>query len=380
MAAEELARAGAQVTLCDGKPSFGRKFLMAGKSGLNLTKDEPSDAFGAAYAEADSWLAPMLATFGPGDVRTFAEGLGQDVFTGSTGRVFPKVMKTSPLLRAWLGRLDAMGVLMRTRWLWQGWTKDGHHFDTPDGPQDVATDVTVFALGGASWARLGSDGSWAPAFEAAGVTLAPFGAANASVAIDWSAHMASHFGAPLKAVAFTAGDLTSRGEAIISARGLEGGGIYSVSRAVREGADLRIDLKPDWTLHRMREAIAKPKGKGSLSTHLRKALKLGKLEQALLNEWARPLPRDPAALAQVIKALPVLHAGLQPMDEAISTSGGVARAALDEGLMLTAKPGSYCAGEMLDWEAPTGGYLITGCLATGRWAGRSAARALGLAP
>jgi len=373
MAAEELAHAGCDVTVIEAKSSVGRKFLMAGKSGLNLTRDEPADAFLDAYAEAAPWLRPMISAFGVQQVQDWARDLGQGLFTGSTGRVFPVAMKASPLLRAWLGRLNAAGVQFRTRWRWTGWDGDALAFDTPDGAAQLAPDVTVLALGGASWARLGSNGAWAAFLAERGVELAPFAPANVGVLVDWSAHMHPLFGQPLKGVAFHAGSLQSRGEAVISARGLEGGGIYSISRAVREGHALSVDLLPKLTIAEVAARLARPRGKSSLSNHLRKLLKLGPARTALLQEFGRPLPQDPAELAALIKRLPIRHAGLCPLDEAISTAGGVPRAALSDGLMLNALPGVFCAGEMLDWEAPTGGYLLTACLSTGRWAGISAA-------
>lgn len=377
MAAEELARAGHRVLVVEAKPSLGRKLLMAGKSGLNLTKEEAPEAFLGAYAEAAPWLAPMIAEFGPAEVRGWAEGLGQPVFAGSTGRVFPKAMKASPLLRAWLARLSDLGVEFRTRWRWAGWDGDALVFETPEGMQQVMPAVTVLALGGASWRRLGSDGGWAPLLAARGVELAPFAPANAGVAIHWSSHMEAHLGAPLKNVAFGAGAYRSRGEAAISQRGLEGGGIYMVSRGVREGHPLIIDLLPDLNVEVVAERLAAPRGKASHANHLRKRLSLPTAQIALLNEFARPLPQDPRALAALIKALPVMHRGLRPIDEAISTAGGVRQGALDQNLMLKAIPGVLCAGEMLDWEALTGGYLLTACLATGRWAGKGAAAYLG---
>lgn len=373
LAAGELAAAGHRVLVAEAKPSLGRKLLMAGKSGLNLTKEEAPQAFLDAFAEAASWLAPMLAEFGPAQVRLWAEGLGQPLFTGSTGRVFPEAMKASPLLRAWLARLADLGVETRSRWRWTGWDGEALSFGTPDGATQVVPAVTVLALGGASWRRLGSDGAWAPLLAACGVEVAPFAAANAGVAVDWSPHMAAHLGAPLKNVAFRAGAYFSRGEAAISQRGLEGGGLYSVSRGLREGAPLWLDLLPDLGAAAVADRLAAPRGKASLANHLRKRLGLPPAQIALLNEFARPLPQDATALAALIKALPVRHSGLRPLDEAISTAGGVRQDALDGALMLKALPGVFCAGEMLDWEAPTGGYLLTACLATGRWAGRGAA-------
>lgn len=376
-AAGELAQAGHVVLVVEAKPSVARKLLMAGKSGLNLTKDEPFDQLIANYGNAADWLTPMVKKFDSVAVQGWARGLGIDLFSGSTGRVFPKVMKASPLLRAWLTELNEQGVQLRTRWRWTGWDGAVLVFDTPDGAQRINADVTVLALGGASWARLGSDGQWSAALSDRGVDLVPFKPANAGLMVDWSDHMSAQFGAPLKGIALRAGNLFSRGEAVISKRGLEGGGIYSISGAVRDGAALTIDLLPDLSASEVARRLSRPRGKASWSNHLRKALKLGAARSAILQEFGRPLPQQAEDLARLIKALPVTHAGLRPMDEAISTAGGVARVAVGDDLMLKQIPGVFCAGEMLDWEAPTGGYLLTGCLATGRWAGRAAARYLG---
>ncbi|WP_299619630.1 TIGR03862 family flavoprotein [uncultured Tateyamaria sp.] len=370
-AAEVMAEAGLSVTVYDAKPSVARKFLMAGKSGLNLTHDTPLEGLLRAYAERAEWLRPAVAGFDSAAIVAWAEGLGQQMFTGTTARVFPKAMKASPLLRAWLARLDGLGVVRQTRWRWTGWEGGQLCFDTIDGEQRVAADAVVLAMGGASWARLGSDGAWARVLAEHAGPMAPFAPSNAALAVDWSAHMATHLGKPVKGVAWHAGAFQSRGEAVLSAQGLEGGGIYSVSRGVREGANLRVDLLADLSAGDVINRLSKPRGKASQANHLRKVLKLDPVKLALLNEWARPLPPDAAALAKVIKGLPVRHAGLRPMDEAISTAGGVPPEAVDAGLMLRALPGVFCAGEMLDWEAPTGGYLLTACLATGRHAGRS---------
>lgn len=376
MAAEMLGRAGVSCLIAEAKPSLGRKLLMAGKSGLNLTKDEPIEPFLAAYGGAAGWLAPMLRDFGPDQVQDWARGLGQVVFTGSTGRVFPEAMKASPLLRAWLARLEGLGVAWRTRWRWTGWQGESLAFDTPDGAVALRPEVVVLALGGASWSRLGSDGAWAGQLAAQEVALAPFAASNVGLRVEWSAMMQARFGSPIKGVRFSAGGLSSRGEAVISDRGLEGGGLYPLTPALRSGAPLTVDLLPDLPLEVVAERLARPRGKTSLSNHLRKVLKLDPTRMALVMEFGRPLPDSAVGLARKLKALPIHHAGLRPMEEAISTAGGVRRAALDADLMLTALPGVYCAGEMLDWEAPTGGYLLTGCLATGRWAGRAAAARL----
>ncbi len=370
MAAEVLEQAGRRVVIAEAKPSPARKLLMAGKSGLNLTKAEPEAEFLTGYAEAAEWLSPMLTAFGQDGVRTWAEGLGQELFTGSSGRVFPRSMKASPLLRAWLGRLTAE---MRLRWRWQGFDGTALRFDTPDGARLLAPRVTVLALGGGSWSRLGSDAAWLPWLAERGVEIAPLQPANMGFRVNWSPHMAPHFGTPVKGCALVAGDNRVRAEFVISEKGVEGGGIYAVSRALREGAELRLDLMPDLSAEEVAGRLLRPRGKTSLANHLRKTLALTGARAALLNEWGRPLPEG-AALGAPIKALPARLAGPRPMDEAISTAGGVTRAALDDGLMLRAAPGVFCAGEMLDWEAPTGGYLLTACLATGRWAGQNAAR------
>ncbi|WP_085855354.1 TIGR03862 family flavoprotein [Palleronia marisminoris] len=367
VAAEELGRAGARVLVAERMPSPARKFLMAGKSGLNLTKDEDPALIAAAYGAGAGPVPRIVGAFGPAEIRAWAEGLGQPLFTGSTGRVFPVAMKASPLLRAWLTRLDGFGVQLRTRWHWTG---DG--FDTPEGPVRVDARATVLAMGGASWRRLGSDGAWAVHLAATGLPVALFQPANAGLSVAWSNHMSPLFGAPVKNVALLTGDVEARGEFVIARTGLEGGGIYAVSRAVREGAPLALDLKPDLTEAEIRARLAR--AKGSLGNRLRK-LGLDPAQRALLMEFARPLPDD---LAPLIKRLPVPHEGLRPLDEAISTAGGLMWDALDVDLMLKDRPGTFACGEMLDWEAPTGGYLLTACLATGRHAGQAAARFLGL--
>lgn len=365
MAADILSAAGVSVTLADQMPSPARKFLMAGKSGLNLTKE--GDDFADAYGNMSPALSAAISAFGPGEVKAWAEELGQPLFTGSTGRVFPTVMKASPLLRAWLRRLDAQGVLLRTRWKWVGWDDQGVRFETPKGIERIRPDVTIMAVGGASWQRLGSDGEWQQHLQ----EVSPFRPANMGLNVNWSPHMTPYLGKPVKGVRLTAGDMTSRGEFIVSARGIEGGGVYEVSSAVRDGAALNIDLLPDRSLLDVRTALARPHGKSSMSNHLRKVLRLDAIRIALLNEWARPFPDD---LALAVKKLRVAHAGPRPLDEAISTAGGLRFDALDDGLMFFSRPGTFAAGEMLDWEAPTGGYLITACLATGAHAARSALR------
>jgi hypothetical protein len=370
MAAEALAGAGRRVVLCEAKASAGRKFLMAGKSGLNLTKHEDAMTFTARYDEASDWLAPMLALFGPKEAQEWARGLGQDVFTGSSGRVFPVAMKGSPLLRAWLARLGAAGVDLRSRWRWVG-LDDGFAFDTPEGRQVLRPPVTVLALGGASWARLGSDAAWVPMLRDAGVELAPFRPANMGFAVNWSVHMARFFGMPVKGAALCVAGRRERGEFVVSKRGLEGGGIYAVSKALREGAGLVLDLLPDLKEADVASRLARSRAGETVANRLRK-VGLSGVAVALMQEFGRPLP-DGMALARLLKALPVPLAGPRPMDEAISVAGGITRAACTDGLELRAMPGVYACGEMLDWEAPTGGYLLTACFATGRWAGLAAA-------
>ena len=366
IAAEELALAGRRVLVAEAKPSPARKFLMAGKSGLNVTKDEPLDRFLAAY-HPPGWLVPMLSAFGPAQVQDWCRALGQPVFTGSSGRVFPVAMKGSPLLRAWLQRLDGLGVTLRTRWRWTGFEGDAFAFTTPDGPRLLRPAVTVLALGGASWSRLGSDAAWVPWLSARGVSIAPWQPANMGLRVDWSPHMAPHFGQPVKGAALIAGAQRERGEFVVSARGLEGGGIYAISRAVRNGATLTLDLMPDVAEPDLAARLSRMKPGESTANRLRK-LGLSPVVAALVMEWGRGQPLT------ILKALPVPHQGPRPLDEAISTAGGITAEALTDGLELKALPGVFAAGEMLDWEAPTGGYLLTGCWATGRWVGQAAAR------
>ncbi len=372
MAAEEIARAGHRVVLAEAKPTLARKFLMAGKSGLNLTRVVPD--FTEAYR--NDWIAAMVAEFGPDQVQDFARGLGIDLFTGSTGRVFPVEMKASPMLRAWTRRLTDLGVEIRTRWRWTGFEGAALAFDTPAGRVLETPRVTVLALGGASWPRLGSDAAWVPWLAARGVGIAPFKPANMGLRLDWSTHMAPHLGQPVKGAALHAGEQVSRGEFVLSARGIEGGGVYAIAAAVRDGATLTLDLAPDQSTAELTAKLAAPRGKQSLSNHLRRVLRLDPVKLALLNEWGRPLPATPDALSARIKALPVPHLGPRPLTEAISSAGGITRDSLTGALELRALPGIFAAGEMLDWEAPTGGYLLTACFATGRHAGRAAARTL----
>ena len=365
MAAEELAKAGRRVVICEGKSSPARKFLMAGKSGLNITKAQALPAFIDAYQSPH--MAAILADFGPQKVMDWCNQLGADVFTGSSGRVFPKAMKASPLLRAWLARLAGMGVELRRRWRWVGFD-DGFAFDTPQGWAVLQPAVTVLALGGASWARLGSDAAWVPWLADQGVGIAPFLPANMGFHVDWSPHMAKVFGQAVKGVALCVGNRRERGEFVISSKGVEGGGIYAVSRDLRDGGALMLDLMPDLSADAVALRFSAMRSSETLANRLRK-LGLSAPALALVMEYGRAL-----APLQAIKSLPIPLGPPRPIDEAISVAGGITFASVTPDLELSALPNTYACGEMLDWEAPTGGYLLTGCLATGRWAGRAAAR------
>jgi uncharacterized flavoprotein (TIGR03862 family) len=369
MAAEHLALAGVRVVVCEAKPSIGRKFLMAGKSGLNVTKDEPLEVLLSRYDTPR--LSPMLKQFGPVEVADWCRKLGQEVFTGTSGRAFPLAMKASPLLRAWAERLASQGVELRTRWRWTGFDGGGFRFETPDGPQVLTPGVTVLALGGASWQRLGSDAAWVPWLAAKGVGIAPWKPANVGFRVDWSAKMQPLFGQPVKGATLIVGNRRERGEFVISTRGLEGGGIYAVSRDLRDGAKLALDLLPDLSPDEIARRLARMKPSESVVNRLRK-LGLDRAQIALVMEFARTAPFDH------LKYLPIPLQGPRPLDEAISVAGGVEWTSVTGDLELTAVPGTFVAGEMLDWEAPTGGYLLTACWATGRWTGRAAARRISL--
>ena len=373
MAAEVLMAPGRRVVVADAMPSLGRKFLMAGKSGLNLTRDEPLAAF-ADHIDAPDLLRTADGPFGPAQVRAWAEGLGITLFAGSTGRVFPVGMKASPLLRAWLGRLAAGGVDLRPRWRWVG-LEDGWRFQTPEGPRVLRPRAVVLALGGASWPRLGSDAAWVPILAGAGVPVAPFRPANMGFRVDWSAAMARQFGQAVKGVAIHAGGQVSRGEWVIGAQGIEGGGVYAVAAALRDGAPGTVDLAPDLDAAALTRRFAQPRGRLSLGNWLRRVLG-DPVRVALLLEWGGPPAATPEAWAARAKALPLRHAGPMGLDRAISSAGGIRAEGVTGDLELRALPGVFAAGEMLDWEAPTGGYLLTACLATGRRAGEGAARHL----
>jgi uncharacterized flavoprotein (TIGR03862 family) len=388
MAAEALAGQSRVVDVFDAMPSVGRKFLLAGKGGLNLTHGEGFDPFVARYRERAADLRPLLEAFDAEAVRAWALGLGIETFVGSSGRVFPVDFKAAPLLRAWLHRLRGQGVRLHMRHRWTGWDADGAlRFTTPAGERTWRPDATVLALGGGSWSRLGSDGAWVPWLRARGVAVAELRPANCGFEAAWSAHLKSRFaGQPLKAVALTWTEadghvVTQRGEFVLSAYGVEGSLVYAASAALRAAierdglARFTVDLLPTRTLDEVARELAHPRGSRSLATHLKSRLGLHGARTALLHELVpREVLADPARLAAMIKALPVTVTAPRPLDEAISTAGGVPFEALDANLMLRALPGVFCAGEMLDWEAPTGGYLLTACLATGRAAGQGAAR------
>jgi uncharacterized flavoprotein (TIGR03862 family) len=385
MAAEVLAGAGCAVTVYDRMPSVGRKLLMAGRGGLNLTHSEPLDRFMARYGPAAERLAPMIEAFPPQALIGWAEGLGQPTFVGSSGRVFPKALKASPLLRAWLARLQALGVTLRPRHDWTGWDAGGLlRFATPAGEATANPDATVLALGGASWPRLGSTGAWTDILASDGVPLSPLRPANGGFDVAWSEVFRDRFeGQPLKGVALTFGRVRVRGEAMVTRHGLEGGAVYALSAALRDAIDsdgsarLWIDLRPDAPAALLQARLAQAPANQSLANRLRKAAHLTPLETNLLREaHGKDLPSDPAALASAIKGAPLLLVGIRPLERAISTAGGVAFRAVDEDLMLTARPGVFVAGEMLDWEAPTGGYLLQASFATGVAAARGVLKRL----
>ena len=386
MAAEAASNAGAQVDVYDAMPSVGRKFLMAGKGGLNLTHTEPPDAFLSRYGARRANLEPLLAGFGPDALRAWARELGVETFAGSSGRVFPAGMKAAPLLRAWLHRLRAAGVKFHIRHRWCAWDGGGAlHFAAAQGYHTVCPNAVVLALGGGSWARLGSDGAWLPLLAARGVRVAPLRPANCGFDVGWSEYFRMRYaGHPVKPVvlAHTGPDgVESRqqGEFMVTATGVEGGSIYALSAHLRDeieekgAAVLKLDLAPGRALARLVRELSQPRASASMANHLRRRAGIDGVKAGLLREL---LPAadfaDPARLAAAIKALPLRLVAPRPLDEAISSAGGVAFEDLDERLMIRALPGVFCAGEMLDWEAPTGGYLLTACFASGRAAGAGA--------
>ena len=370
MAADFASRSGVEVTLADSMPTFGRKFLMAGKSGLNLTMHEDDVTFQTRIIQNNTTIEKALEEFGPIEVIEWANSLGIKTFVGSTGRVFPTEMKASPLLRNWISRLDELGVSRQNRWKLKSISNKVATFETPQGLLNKSADGIVLALGGASWPKLGSNGDWKSLFDPA--ELESFQASNCSFIVKWSIKMSKYFGQPLKSIKLSAGSQSSRGEIIISQKGIEGGGIYSLSAQLKKGEDLILDLLPDWDNDKILKLLTIPWGKSSSSNILRKRLKLEPIKQAILREFAMDVFKEPALLTKSIKSLKIPLNGTGPIKTAISTSGGVKMGSIDENFMLRGRPGIFCAGEMLDWDAPTGGYLITTCLATGRMAGKRA--------
>ena len=388
MAAEMLAQGGVQVDLFDAMPSLGRKFLLAGVGGMNITHSDPFDAFVSRYGSRAAAIQPLLEAFSPAALREWSHGLGVETFVGSSGRVFPKDMKAAPLLRAWLHRLRESGVRFHMRHRWLGWSEDGAlRFAAHQGEVAVQADAVVLALGGGSWAKLGSDGAWVPLLAQRGIDVALLVPSNCGfdVAGGWSEHLKSRFaGQPLKTVAlrFTdaAGGMHERkGELMLSDTGVEGSLVYALSAPLRDtiaaqgAVTVQLDLAPDKTLERVIAEVAHPRGARSLSSHLQSRAGIKGVKMALLREiLSADQLNDPVQLAHAIKSLPITLAAPRPLDEAISSAGGVRFEALDENLMLRDLPGVFCAGEMLDWEAPTGGYLLTACFASGRAAGQGA--------
>lgn len=388
IAAETLAQGGAQVDLYDAMPSVGRKFLLAGIGGMNITHAEPFEIFATRYGVCEQALRPLLDSFSPDALRGWIHALGIETFVGSSGRVFPRDMKAAPLLRAWLHRLREAGVRFHMRHRWLGWTETGAlRFATPAGDLHAEADALVMALGGASWPKLGANGDWVPLLRQRGIDIAPLLPANCGfdVAGGWSAHLRSRFaGQPLKTVALHFADASGQpharqGELMLSDTGIEGSLVYALSAALRDAIAARgpvavnLDLLPDKSPARVLAEVSHPRGSRSLSSHLQSRAGLKGAKMALLYEClAKDTLNDPVRLAQAIKSLPLTLAAPRPIEEAISSAGGVRFEALDERLMLRNLPGVFCAGEMLDWEAPTGGYLLTACLASGRAAGQGA--------
>ncbi|MGE5250212.1 MAG: TIGR03862 family flavoprotein [Bacteroidota bacterium] len=379
MAAEVLSGAGRPVQLYDSMSSLGRKFLMAGRGGLNLTHSEPLESFLTRYGSRTVELEPILRDFTPDDVRQWAHDLGMETFVGTSGRVFPVGMKASPLLRAWLRRLQASGVTFHLRHAWQGWNPDGSlRFATPEGEKSVQARAVVLALGGGSWRRLGSTGEWVDWLRRAGVEVRPLRPSNCGFDVAWSPYFRSRFeGHPIKSVVLGFQDFRQQGEFIVTEHGVEGSLIYAASARLRDAIEasgpavIHLDLAPNRATGQVIQRLSRPRGSRSLSSHLERALGIRGVKAALLHEL---LPAEDFKhmdrLAAAIKDLPVPLVAPRPLDEAISSAGGVAFESLDARLMLRGLPGVFCAGEMLDWEAPTGGYLITACLATGRAAAR----------
>jgi len=378
MAAEVISAQGIQVDVYDSMPSVGRKLLMAGKSGLNITHSDPFDVFVTKYGKRHEQMNPLLKEFGANQLREWVHGFGIQTFIGTSGRVFPMGMKASPLLRAWLKKLGDKGVTLHLRHKWLGWNEDRSlNFQTPDGIKNIKADAVVLALGGGSWRRLGSDGAWVDGLNQAGVKIEPLRPANCGFDVEWSEHFREKYdGHPIKSVILSFGEFHQQGEFIVTKEGVEGGLIYLASAMMRDEIEkngkaiLYLDLKPDRTLEWLKEKLSHPRGKRSLASYLEKSLGIHSVKAGLLREFVSKEDfMNAERLAELIKALPVPLVRPSPIDEAISTAGGVTFESLDENLMVQNMPGVFCAGEMLDWEAPTGGYLMTACFSSGYAAG-----------
>jgi uncharacterized flavoprotein (TIGR03862 family) len=385
MAAELLSQHSLKVDVYDAMPSVGRKFLMAGKGGLNISHSEPFEQFLTRYGKRQHYLKPLLEDFGPNALREWVHGLGVKTFVGSSGRIFPAEMKAAPLLRAWLRRLRQSGVHFHMRHQWLGWYDGEYHqlrFLTPDGEQQIFADAVVLALGGGSWPQLGSNGAWVALLYQQGISVSPLLPSNCGFEVNWSEYFRYHFaGKPLKSVVVSFTDeqgvaLCRKGELIVTDNGIEGGVIYALSPQLRDRiaasgqVDITIDLVPDKNLQFLIDRLSLPRGKLSMANHLRKRIALEGVKSGILREIATKADfENPVQLCSLIKSLPLRLVATRPLDEAISSAGGIAFEALTEQLMIKAMPGVFCAGEMLDWEATTGGYLLTACFATGRQAG-----------
>ena len=367
MAADYLSKLNYRITIVDQMPTMGRKFLMAGKSGLNLTKNEPFEKFLNNFPDRSPQLISALKNFTPNDVQTWATSLGINLFTGSTGRVFPTHMKASPLLRTWLSQLDKRGVTRRHKMTAISLNNMSLLFDTEKGQEQISAKAILFAMGGASWRRLGSDARWLNWLT--NVENEKFSASNVGLKINWSNHIDKYFGEPVKAVSLRSGRVQSQGEIVITQSGIEGGGIYSLSQAIRKGEEVFLDLLPNWNEKQLIDALQKPIRKASWSNYLRKVLNLNNVKQALLREFSSDC-FSKKQLSVDLKLLRIKHEGLDSIDKAISTAGGVRFDQLDHNLMISKRPGIFFAGEMLNWDAPTGGYLITAALATGLWSAK----------
>ena len=367
MAADYLSKLNYRITVVDQMPTMGRKFLMAGKSGLNLTKNEPIEKFLNNFPDRSSQLISALKNFTPNDVQTWATSLGIHLFTGSTGRVFPTHMKASPLLRTWLSQLDKRGVTRRHKMTAISLNNMSLLFDTEKGQEQISAKAILFAMGGASWRRLGSDARWLNWLT--NVENEKFSASNVGLKINWSHYIDKYFGEPVKAVSLRSGRVQSQGEIVITQSGIEGGGIYSLSQAIRKGEEVFLDLLPNWNEKQLIDALQKPIRKASWSNYLRKVLNLNNVKQALLREFSSDC-FSKKQLSVDLKLLRIRHEGLDSIDKAISTAGGVRFDQLDHNLMISKRPGIFFAGEMLNWDAPTGGYLITAALATGLWSAK----------